>query len=421
MSVTHVNASLHVGRPSGAQRPGGLQSPAFERLSVGQIVNVHVLRRFDVHRYLVSIDGHAHHVESASTLTVGSRGHATVAALGEKLELRIEELQPGSPPAEQSETDAADGGLQAPAEPARQVVTELENRYRIALDAAERGELAAAVAASTHPETMARGGLFLSRLGAPFTSSNVEALYAAQVGRRAGAPPPVESLSDLTALAAALIAGDAAALESMQQVLMDALNGPDSVAAGIEGDAGAAATQGESGAELSSGGTGSDAGWHGADSDRRDERQPQDARENLARWLLNLQDGGALAHRYGSLPVLVGGQLVELDLVLFHQRPRDGAPREPLRRLVMTLRTETFGALQVMAEAHDNRLVISFTGRSATDTDALAEHGTEVRRLVERLGWSVESVGYSFDPLQARAASQVVRHVLDAGSVDRLL
>jgi hypothetical protein len=113
---------------------------------------------------------------------------------------------------------------------------------------------------------------------------------------------------------------------------------------------------------------------------------------------------------------MVAGQLVELDLVHFQQRPTASAATQ-IRRLVMTFDTKTLGPVQVEARALDNRLIITFTGQTTEAATELSAYSGEVRQLAGRLGWNVEGVGYEYGS-EGRAARQIIDHVLSAGSVD---
>jgi hypothetical protein len=148
-------------------------------------------------------------------------------------------------------------------------------------------------------------------------------------------------------------------------------------------------------------------------------REGRDFRE-LAELFLNLQDDGNVGYRYGTLPVIVAGQLVELDLVVLQSRQQHDAAT-PTRRLVMTLRTESLGQVRVDARALDNRLVVTFTGESATGAGELAAHGDELRDLLKRLGWNIEGIGYELSTSPQRAARHIIDHVLAAGTVDMVL
>jgi flagellar basal-body rod protein FlgF len=104
----------------------------------------------------------------------------------------------------------------------------------------------------------------------------------------------------------------------------------------------------------------------------------------------------------GTLPVLVGGELVELDLVVFRQR-RPGQETSVRGRLVMTLTTQSSGRVQIDAQALADRLIIKFSGSSIRDTEELARYADELRELVARFGWHVEAVTYEIDEWQSRS------------------
>ena len=142
-------------------------------------------------------------------------------------------------------------------------------------------------------------------------------------------------------------------------------------------------------------------------------------RRDLARRLLNVQDEGSLGYRYGVLPVLIADQLVELDLVHFRER-RDADQPAGLRRLVMTLKTPTLGRIEIQAQAVGDRLSIGIKAESAQSSDALAAHAEDVRELISRLGWNVDTISYDFNADRGRAARHIVDHVLNADTLSRL-
>jgi hypothetical protein len=151
-----------------------------------------------------------------------------------------------------------------------------------------------------------------------------------------------------------------------------------------------------------------------------DERDAATRLQELARQLLNIQDMGSLAYRFGSLPVLVADQLIELDMVLFHEHAPVSRP-QGLKRLVMSLRTETLGRIEIVAQSLDSRLSLSISAESSQSTGLLANHVDEVKNLIGRLGWSVDSVAYRVTQEPARAADRIVAHVLTSGTLDAVL
>jgi hypothetical protein len=380
MSVTHVGAGTHLAR-SGVHRTaehpqGHGPSGKFSAFTVGQRLEVTVLRPQGANSYLVLLAGEQHLMESSVALASGIRVSALVVAVGEQLALRYL----GSDSRQGTADDAPDAS-----EPSLSgLLQALASRYKVTLDNPDRDLLQRAVRRAADPTAMALGGLFLAKIGAEVDRPSLDALYEAQTQ----APP------------SATPAGSARSVNppvDLERVSMSELSELLSSALPTQVDD-ASAAQGE-GLGAHSGG-----------------EEPS----RSAQSLLNRQDDGAVIYRYGSLPVLVSGRLMELELALFQQRePREGEAR--LRRLVMTLDTETLGPLQIEARSLNERLVIRFTGRSAQAAAHLAPYGRDVEQLAARLGWAVDGVEYEYASGSARAATQIIRHVLNSETIDSVL
>lgn len=372
-----ANAAAPVARRSDQQRPSGPQ------LTIGERLDLRVLRNLGDRRYLVSYRDVQRIVQSTVSLTEGSKVRAVVSAVGEKLELKYVDAQNDAASAQEQSGDGSDA------------LAQLEARYAVVLPEDSRQLLKAAMDSVADRATMAGSGLYLAKLALPVESDALQALYAAQVGDG-------ETNSTIEAAAAASLNSfdphSTAAVSHFATLMGDALGNAPS------GHTAAVAQQLSAG--LQSTGTGTK------------DRDPNDRRE-LARRLLNVQDEGSLVYRQGVLPVLISGQLVELDLVYFNERREADRP-VGLRRLVMTLKTETLGRIEVQAQAVGDRLAISINAETAAASEALSAHAGEVRELVRRLGWNVETVSYDFDARRDHASRHIVDHVLKAGTLSRL-
>jgi len=389
VTVSHVGAATHVAGSGSRRSADGHLNGSFEKFRVGQRLDMSVMQQIEEQQYLVSMAGGQHVVDSSVPLDVGARVRTVVVAVGDRLEL--EYLASDQSGAETS--DAASSPDETATAPT--LLANLQARYKITLDPDQHELLERAVSRAADPTSMALGGLFLAKTGNPVAEQGLQALYAVQRrdGGAAGQGGP-----DADAVAG----GRAGAAADVSKLIPAAAGGDDAAASGLaEMLAGALSAQ-----TSQTGGTGdANAGQSGGDDGG-----------DLSRWLLNIQNDGSVAYRYGTLPVMVAGQLVELDLVLFQQRPSTAAATQ-IRRLVMTLDTQTFGPLQVEARALDSRLVITFTGQSPESASDLASYSGEVRQLASRLGWNVEGVGYEYGR-EGRAARQIINHVLSAGTVD---
>lgn len=386
MTVHGVHPGSHAYSAS-EQRANRWNRPPI-RANVGDQLQIHVGQRLGDGRYVASLgDGERHIVQSAMELTAGSTIRATVVSVGERLELKYTPAGAAQPVAviEIEPETTADA-----------VLDELASRYAVELNPLDRLSIQSAMREVPNEEAIAEGGIFLSKLQLPVERNALQALYAAQQWGTTSATLP----------AAAAVVGDEGATNDLERLLLKALH-PEQ-----------ADSQESPGAlDLIAADAGSSGSPETADSE-------SGSLEDLARQLLNEQDDGALAYRYGTLPVIVANQLVELDLVHFRERGagrgRDPALRD-MQRLVMTFRTETLGRIEVVAHSLGDHLSIAISSESAQSNEALESHAADVRDLVARLGWRVDAVTYQLNPDPARASRRVMEHVLNAETLDRLL
>jgi len=102
--------------------------------------------------------------------------------------------------------------------------------------------------------------------------------------------------------------------------------------------------------------------------------------------------GSDPAQHYGTLPMLVAGQLVELDL--YSVSSKEGGASDSVRRLILSLSNGGAAATRVTAEASEGRLKVSLAGSEGAAPEVLDEQVRAVGDLAARLGWQFESVDY---------------------------
>jgi hypothetical protein len=125
------------------------------------------------------------------------------------------------------------------------------------------------------------------------------------------------------------------------------------------------------------------------------------ASEKIAQ-LANAQAGvsqeGDDAQHYGTLPMLVAGQLVELDLYSVSQK--QGSPSDSVRRLILSLSSPGSSPVRVTAEASKGRLKVSVAdtagaaGAAGAASETFEDQVRAVGDLASRLGWQFESVHF---------------------------
>lgn len=325
----------------------------------GDKVQMQVLRQLDDQRYLVSLRDTQRVVSSTLPLTVGSTVRAVVTVSGEKLELRYVGEDRVGTVLEDLEAHEEDS------------IGEHAERYAVNLQPPQRAAIEQAMQQVAEPEAMLAIGLFLGKLGLHVDTASLHALYAAQKWHANATD--ATTMDDPSQIG--LCTQPALLAEQMFAVLQ------------------------ESGSRTSA--------------------QDRDERER-ARRLLNEPDDSSVSYRFGVLPVLIADQLVELDIVHFRERRRDDAAASR-RRLVMTFSTSNLGRVEVVARALAERLAISTATDSPQAREVLAAGAQNVRALVERLGWNVESVSCDVAPGVDRAARHVIDHVLNGDTLSALV
>ena len=386
LDVTTMIATASITRTGQSGGRQARRSGGFDDLIIGQHVRLQILRQLEQQRYEVAFGGRRHVVESRVPLQSGTEVTAQVEAKGDQLELRYLDAGPRANQAENNDAGRMPIALPATEAPADVPpwLDALAAQFRVPLDARASAAIARAAAKVGDPELMTRGGLFLQKLAKHVDAQDLDALYRAL--------DPADRGPSAAAVQAPIDIDDSASHDDMAATLADALD---------------AVRQDPSAAQVHNLGADADSGGDGG----------QDAQRALR--LLNLQDEGSVAWRYGTLPLLVGGQLIELDLVMF--RERDSQPhRGALRRLVMTLDTTHFGRVRVEARAVDSRLTVTLSAPASDAVDVLSAYGADVRSAIERLGWAVDDVRYEVSAPR-NAAQSVVDHVLSTGTVDQEL
>ena len=375
MTLIHSSTAA----PPRSERPNRAERD-LDMLAVGQTVRVTVLRRLDATHYEARVGEVRSRVESALILNPGTSVEARVVALGSPLELRVLVAPDADGQAATNLTVELDkGGSNLSV-----LVAQLANQLRVPLRVADQVMLSGLASKAQDPLVMAQAGLYLLRQGVDPTPSALEALYEALRQRSAndqastGVPPTVAAVPGSTGAMGSPVAA----------ALLAALNS----------------------STLPAGGASTQSGYSGDDAQRH--------QQQLAQWLLNVSDAGSVGYRYGTLPLLVSGRLVEIDLALFQEQPSAQVAR-PLHRMVMSVQTQHFGSVRVRLEALEGRLQVRVSSESVAGTAALSDSEPQLRVLLADMGWQVESLAFHTEDALRPAAHAIVQHVLHNGSIDR--
>ena len=374
MSVapTDLAAALHVELPSA--------------LSLGQIVKARVLKHYEGGRYLVSLEGRERVVDSSVPLTTGELVRGRVIAVGDRLELQ---------PVPEPLSSAQDPEESPPSDPLAASFAQVG----LQLDDAARAVVARALKGASDPQATLLAAMTLAKLGLPQQPELIDAVQAL-LRRRPSSSPAAEA-----AKGALPVTPGPQLVAQLQDVLRTTL----APAHPGQGAAAAVPTQVAAG---SAEGENFQQGSNGADSGSG--QQP-------GQRVMNTQTGGAVAHRVGTLPLIVGGRLVEVDVALFEQDARQSRQGEPrARHVVFVLDSAALGGVEVSARLVDARLRLRFAAERDSTLELLAGRREELSRQLAELGWSVDEIAY--EPRQGghnAAYRAVADYVVNQGSLDR--
>lgn len=361
-----------------AQRAGG-------GFGVGEKFELTVLERLQRRRYRVLVGNSQRTVDSSAELTPGTQLTVQVTANGPRLVLQGVDPQIAGLALLESIAALKSGSA----------LSGLAQQHRVALDAEASALIEQAMQDSTDPGAMAAAGLFLGKLGLALDAADLHAVYEAQVWA-AGSPPMLVSARALAAAEVGQIA----------KSLLTHFKTAEPVDAAEPGTVTNQQQPQESTAQAD------------VAADAEDSAGDARGRRSRAIELLNTHDRGSVGYQYGVLPLLIADQLVELDVVCMHTTT---AADSASRRLTMAFNSAALGRVEVQAHAAGTQLVLKIRTASAPSSAALAAHADDVRALVARLGWNVESLSYGHDAQLPRAATQIVQHVLNAETLSRLL
>jgi len=386
-----------------------------DKLTLGQIIKGRVLRQFDSNRYLVNFDGHERVVDSAIPMKTGELLHGRVIGLGERVEMqRVSLNEPNvgsSAPAPHSFPQTALPGTQTAA------LEAMLARYQVDLRSADQATLSRAMRGAQDSQAMAMAGILLNRLGLPQSQELLSALYGTLLSRRvSGVEQNAIDIQPLLNAAAGLGVPTANIVAQIGDVARQALEQVNTARADSDGR----------NSELPDNSTSAvlSAGPDAQQTQAEPNAGGQQFAKQLGHFLLNVQTEGSVAHRAGTIPLLLGNRLIEVDVALFEQR-RDAEqkPDARHRHLVFRLNTETLGKVEISARLVGERVRVRITADEEAGTENLAQHAEALRSTLNESGWSIDEIVYETRSDDARnsVAHAVVEHVISQGSLNHLI
>jgi hypothetical protein len=394
LSVQGINGAVPqlVGGGSGRlYLPGALDFS--QTLNIGQIIEGKVLRQFDDTRYSVTFGDHERVVDSSIPLSAGDVLYGRVIGLGERVELQRIYRDPQTvqksaqqPVADPANTRALSGRAAN--------IEELLQRYQVSLTEAERASVERAARSVEDPQALGWASALLNKLGLSVAPPLLNALYAAQFTRPASAAPPGSVADGKVPQVLAVWEAPPQAATAAVRDLADGVRKIMTAKARQHSATRGALTPQEPASAMGPAAVLADPlGARSGQSGQPDSQRQ--GMEQLASWILNAQTGGVVSHALGVLPLLAGGKLIEVNVALFEQQ-REGQAEQRLahRQVVLSLRTEHLGQVQVIARMAGEHVRITVATDDSDHTRKAAQYSAVFKEALKGGAWQVDEISY---------------------------
>ena len=370
-------------------------------LTLGQIIKGRVLRQYDESRYLVAFGGREEVVDSAIPLKTNEILYGRVIGLGDKVDLvRITTPQTAQNPQFEPTPTIA---INVFPDHIAQLVTDIFSRFGGTLDAQQSNLLNQALRNASAPQTLIYAALFLSKLGLPFTLEKLQTLdksLSADPRRGLFEEKHAIYLSTLPSEAPTDLAGGIARNPDLLRLLEQFTN-----------DLPAPKSEREQSASNTNTNTGSDGKQQGA--------WPEQA---LAHALLNRQIDGSVQHRVTTIPFVIDGELIELNIGFVDQRnAKPGQEQTTHHRVVFSLQTQALGGVAIDGVLTGNHVQLKLVSDDIDGFSAFEAHTQALQETLQQAGFQVDALRYEITDTQDLPSAPwlALRNVIQNDSLDR--
>lgn len=370
-------------------------------LAVGQILKGRILRHIEGNRYSVEFHGKEKVVDSGVPLKTGELLYGRVVGLGNQIELeRI-----SAPPTKQLSSHDAPAQISIDGFPASmaKLVVRLFAEFGANLSESDAAVLQRSMKTFTSQESVVYAGLLLAKLGLTFTIDRLDALT-----RTLSADPHSPLFDERIAIYLASHSTDTTTASTQPENSI----AHDNEFLRILSDITDGSFQSEkSGTPQQS----SDNSGHNGNFE-------SPFKQELGYALLNLQTDSNLRHRVTTIPLVIDGELVELNIGLVEQRE---ARQEQIntihRRLVFTLNTDALGLLSVDGTLTGGHVQLKISVENAEALALLDSHVDLLKTALEQANIQVDAIRHDIKSWQEMSSpAWLITHtVISNDSLDR--
>lgn len=366
------------------------------KFTIGQIIKCRVMRHVEGNRYAVQVGNEEKVVDSSVPLKTGELLYGRVIGLNDNVELERVHV-PQAMPASLLETPAGIATDAFPRDIGEQVLR-LFTEYAAHLNESDAAVLSQSLRGAPDPQPTLYAGLVLSKLGLPFTPDKLDAL-----SRALASDPRTALFDEQVAIYLTATSSDPVSVTSESTNDRTGHHELARVLAEIADGSARGATQGgdHNGNESGKGGEGN---------------------RDLGYQLLNLQIDGAMGHRIATVPLVIDGRLIELNVGLVDQREaRQDQAGTTHRRMVFTLNTDNLGPIAVDGTLTGEHIQLKFQVEYADALEALQSHASTLSEALNGAGFMVDQIAYEATSWRdlASPAWLVANNVIQNDNLDK--
>lgn len=377
-----------------------------DNLRIGDIIEAKVLQHYDGSRYTVSIDGKEKVVDSGIPLNTGEILHGRVIGISNDKIILNKVIHPT-----QENNPVPDAGFNANITRDERIINEVFDYYLASLTPKDKSLLIDSAVNTSSPQLIALIGLVLNKIGLPIKPVYLKALekYVHAHDRKTSIKQkssirPYDSTeehqierSDVAKQIAIIIANTASlrmdtdrSYRGIQTV--DALSNDELNISDLSGRC------------------------------DKDSTESGDRYERLGEWILNAQSHDSVAHRLLTMPIILNGKLIEVDMSFFSQKQCEILSHgQRSKRLVFSLQLENLGELSVEVKITDRHLKISIVSDRDESTQIMAKYLSELKNTVTDENWVIDDIQYITRQGGNAAILSVLNHHISQDHISRLL
>jgi len=159
-----------------------------------------------------------------------------------------------------------------------------------------------------------------------------------------------------------------------------------------------------------------------ADTGGNGKQQDAWPEQALAHALLNQQVDGSVQHRITTIPFVIDGELIELNIGFVDQRnTKPGQEQTAHHRVVFSLQTQALGGVAIDGVLTGNHVQLKLASDEIDGYAAFEAHTQALQEALQQAGFEVDALRYEITSAQDLPSAPwlALRNVIQNESLDR--